>query len=670
MAITTQEQQNIIGLTVGLFNAAPGAQYLAELTEVYEANGNSLEALVNYILTTDAFNAQYAEAQSDEDVIAIAVETFGVEPGTEAFEEASAFFAAGIAAGRSAADLLIEAANYLNGDVDPQFADIAAQFQNKIAVATYFSVERADIEELDVAALKAVVADVTADEESVQAAIDAVVAEYGEATEEPVDPSDLTEALIALQDANEAKSAFLTEDALASELVLAQLGYETLEEALEDLEEGVLTEAEIETAIANALDSGEGEQGAEQVVATRLTDVNGAIGVAADALDTLDDTDFSFDSVLVTGAQIAAFTDSSRAVQDTLVAETQAALTEATEEVEAAVSEVTGLSGRIATLQTRKAELNSALTVEADADTALDEQVQALAGIEAFQFTTNDAGFVTSVQLLDSAAEDGAVVATYDVEEGTWTGTFQNSDSLTALAADFAAATNARVTSEGLFVTAVERVLAAEESTADAANQYETDTGEVVFDGEFATEAPLANALIALREAQEAVTDALENLTEARELVDTLVARDADIQTAEDAFEGFGLNLIETKDEDATSGNDLFLFEEGDDYSIANFGEQGQDHIFFGDTAYQLVQLQEGETIDNRVGSATELEVFWEQDGADLILYVENEAAAGTDLDASNITTITLLEFSAENVLDGQLNDGLLSTNTAPVEVA
>lgn len=50
MAITPQEQQNIIGLTVGLFNAAPGAQYLAELTEVYETNGNALEALVDYPL--------------------------------------------------------------------------------------------------------------------------------------------------------------------------------------------------------------------------------------------------------------------------------------------------------------------------------------------------------------------------------------------------------------------------------------------------------------------------------------------------------------------------------------------------------------------------------------------------------------------------------------------
>lgn len=77
MAITPQEQQNIIGLTVGLFNAAPGAQYLAELTEVYEANGNALEALVDFMLTTDAFNAQYAQAQSDEEMIAIAVETFG-----------------------------------------------------------------------------------------------------------------------------------------------------------------------------------------------------------------------------------------------------------------------------------------------------------------------------------------------------------------------------------------------------------------------------------------------------------------------------------------------------------------------------------------------------------------------------------------------------------------
>lgn len=142
MAITPQEQSNIIALTVALFDAPPGAQYLAELTAVYEQNNNSYEALTNFIIATPAFNAQYANAQSIDDQITIALQNFGLEPGSAAFEEAAAVFAQRAADGATETEILLEAGTYLlGGNVAPSFADIAAKFANKVNVATYYSVE-------------------------------------------------------------------------------------------------------------------------------------------------------------------------------------------------------------------------------------------------------------------------------------------------------------------------------------------------------------------------------------------------------------------------------------------------------------------------------------------------------------------------------------------------
>lgn len=681
MAITTQEQQNIIGLTVGLFNAAPGAQYLEELTAVYEANGNSLEALVNYILTTDAFNAQYASAQSDEDVIAIAVETFGVDQDSEAFAEASAFFANGLAAGRSAADLLIEAANYLNGDVDPQFADIAAQFQNKIAVATYFSVERDDIEELDVAALKAVVAGVTADEESVQAAIDAVEAEYGEAPVEPA--SDLTAALAALQGANDARTEFLQEEALASELIQAELA-----DAGEEFDaEATYSDEEVKDAVATAFDA------AEEAAGDAL-DIGGDTGLEAaiNVLNNFLDADSGLED---TAPNVGAFEGASRTIQDTLIAETQEALTNVTTAVEDAVATVTGLSGRISTLQARKVELETALDEQISAGVAVTEQIDLLAAVDGVTYQDDDgdtAGDRDQVASIEVDLGDGDT-ATYTVADGEWSydggAAFSGQAGLEALLVDYVAATQARLTAQDLFEAAIDRVVEAENEAVDtgaydaAVDVDYTITGDEVtisMDGQ----APLSLALINLRDAQAEIDTAVANLGEARELVDTLAERDQAIVDASDFIEAeFGLEIQDLNDLNdvyaGTADNDLFLFNEerngeGDlvdaDYTINQFGEIGQDHIFFGDTSYQLVALEGRELEGNRIGNAEQLEVFWEQEGANLVLYVESEAGAGTDLSTDGLTTVTITEFSAENVLGGQLNDGLLSTNTTPVEIA
>ena len=57
MALTLQERTNIIKLTVAMFNAAPGATYLADLTVAYEANGRSLAQLAKTLAEPPAYHA-------------------------------------------------------------------------------------------------------------------------------------------------------------------------------------------------------------------------------------------------------------------------------------------------------------------------------------------------------------------------------------------------------------------------------------------------------------------------------------------------------------------------------------------------------------------------------------------------------------------------------------
>lgn len=498
----------------------------------------------------------------------------------------------------------------------------------------------------------------------------------------------LTAALAALQGANEARATFLTEEALASELVLAeQLDgevYETIEEALAALEDGDFDLDDISGAVARALATaaGEGEGGAETALETVRADVAAAVGVL-DGLDVA--VDYSPENDQVAVSAIESFDGASRNIQDTIISESQAVLTEVTEATEAAVSEVTGLSGRIATLQTRKSEFEAALEEQSVAETAYNNQALAFAA-------TTAAEYDAAVDNVPEVAGDAVAV----LDDGTWIATDAGNglNGINELLAALQTQTDsqtASTTAKTRFETALARVVEAETAGTEnqvTVDQYDAGTGYADADVEEDVtitlsldelNAPLSQALIDLRESQAELDVALTNLTEARELADTLEARNDDIDAAEAVFEdNFDLNL-EVVDE-ATAGNDLFLFEadrgnggvngEDEGYVVTLFGEQGQDHIFFGNTDYQLVELTGDQTINDRVGSADQLEVFWKQNGANLDLFVEFEAAAGTDLNALNVTKVTLTEFSAENILDGQLNEGLLSTNTAPVEVA
>ena len=170
MAITTQQQSNIIALTVGMFNAAPGAQFLSEFSEMFENNGESYQALADALATTGQFQSQFAGLVTQEGRINKILSNLGIQEGTDAYTTAKAHFDARIEQGATEAELIVESLEYLLGDdAAEEFADVQAQLNNKVEVATFYSVEQQQsATTLD--ELQGVIADVTADPATVEEA--------------------------------------------------------------------------------------------------------------------------------------------------------------------------------------------------------------------------------------------------------------------------------------------------------------------------------------------------------------------------------------------------------------------------------------------------------------------------------------------------------------------
>lgn len=178
-----------------------------------------------------------------------------------------------------------------------------------------------------------------------------------------------------------------------------------------------------------------------------------------------------------------------------------------------------------------------------------------------------------------------------------------------------------------------------------------------------------------IAKAEEALAEAQADAEGTQQLVDALAALDEQIETAlaflENSEEegGFGVTLIDFADgSDATAESDLYVFSDakGETVSIANFGAEGEDRLFFGE-GYTLVALGDDEITD-RVGASDALEIFWAETETGLTLYVEADAEAGRDLGTSAITTIELAGVTAEDIND-DLANGFLSVGTV-VEVA
>ncbi len=119
MAITPQQKENILALTVATFNAAPSAKIMQDFATAVEA-GMSIEQLADILVTTDEFKEGVLKgAVTNEEIAANLLKNFGLAAGnTDAKSpdaQAEAFFIAELEAGKSISEVIIEAAVYLGG---------------------------------------------------------------------------------------------------------------------------------------------------------------------------------------------------------------------------------------------------------------------------------------------------------------------------------------------------------------------------------------------------------------------------------------------------------------------------------------------------------------------------------------------------------------------------
>lgn len=123
--------------------------------------------------------------------------------------------------------------------------------------------------------------------------------------------------------------------------------------------------------------------------------------------------------------------------------------------------------------------------------------------------------------------------------------------------------------------------------------------------------------------------------------------------TALEAVEAFEVELNETGT--ATEANDLFVYAE-EAITISGFGLQGEDQLYIGGDFTE--QRLADDVTDTRLGDSATLEVFFQQEGNNAAIYVENEAFAGNATNASDLTKITLTGVSIDDL---QFENGYVS---------
>ncbi|SDY50352.1 hypothetical protein [Nitrosomonas sp. Nm33] len=180
MAITPQQKENILALTVATFNAAPGSVFLQDFAKAVEA-GMSFENLADELVATRQFKQDILHgAVTNQEIAAALLTNFGLTAGNtdpaSPDAQAEAFFIARLVQGVDLGDILLEASNFLLGTVPQEFQPTADLFQNKILVADLYSVKN---DGLSVAALQAVLADVTAAGPSTEAEATQFLTDHG-----------------------------------------------------------------------------------------------------------------------------------------------------------------------------------------------------------------------------------------------------------------------------------------------------------------------------------------------------------------------------------------------------------------------------------------------------------------------------------------------------------
>lgn len=179
MAITSEQQTEILKIVAGLFNAAPGNDFLPDMESFIDGGGDPRDlarALAAHTTFTDDVLGSATDTAAK---VAILLDNFGLAAGGaegSASAIAEEYFTGRIDAGDDFGDIIYDAVVYLSGSVPTEFAEVATLLSNKAAVAAYYS-NTLNEGGTDLAALQDVLSEVTGtetyDEADIIAALEA-----------------------------------------------------------------------------------------------------------------------------------------------------------------------------------------------------------------------------------------------------------------------------------------------------------------------------------------------------------------------------------------------------------------------------------------------------------------------------------------------------------------
>ena len=164
MALNSAERTNIIKLTVGLFNAAPGAAGLSDFTIFYEANGRSLNALALNLGNNVIFRSLYPNFQTISEFATALLSPYGLQDNTDAIAFVTTRFSSPLTSAYNKGSIAFETILAINNSTatSGDLANARAILNNKTLVAENYSVTLKG-QAVAIGQLQAVVKGVTAD---------------------------------------------------------------------------------------------------------------------------------------------------------------------------------------------------------------------------------------------------------------------------------------------------------------------------------------------------------------------------------------------------------------------------------------------------------------------------------------------------------------------------
>ena len=137
MALTAAERTSIITLTVSMFNAAPGANYLSEFTTAFEGNpARSTRYLATLLENTTAFKGLYPVYQTNAEFTTSWLTTMGLQANQEAID----FVTSRLNANQSKGSVIVDAIAAIQASTATAFAAAKSMLANKVSVAENYTV--------------------------------------------------------------------------------------------------------------------------------------------------------------------------------------------------------------------------------------------------------------------------------------------------------------------------------------------------------------------------------------------------------------------------------------------------------------------------------------------------------------------------------------------------